>query len=242
MLDIDGTLCEIVQQPDAAVVGPAMRATISRLAGRTDGDIAVAFVTGRSVAMAQQMLGVDGVTIYGNHGIERLGRDGNIRTATGSDDAMAGLRSAAPEFAAIVTDFPGTFLEDKQFSLSVHYRGIDAARETELIARVQETASRHAVRLSGGKCVINITPAASWTKGDAALEIVRDNVDPDADASILYVGDDVTDEDAFRALGAVPGAVAVRVGDPTAKSAARISLDSPAQVQELLAILADRDS
>jgi trehalose-phosphatase len=238
MLDIDGTLCEIVERPDDAMVPRSARWVLQRLAGRRDSDVHIAFVTGRSVADAQRMLGIAGAPIYGNHGMEYLSAAGNIRVPVVSETGPAEMRAAARDLADVVAAFPGTSLEDKYLSLSLHFRGMNMEQLPYLNARVAEIARQRSLKLSPGKGVINVLPSLSANKGDAVLEIVSDAAGGVAGASILFAGDDVTDEDGFRALQEVPGAITVCVGDAAEYSLAEFSLDGPDQVHELLDLLA----
>ena len=243
MLDIDGTLCEIVEQPGGAAIPSHAAASLRVLnAIGSGGDVQIAFVTGRSIDDAQRMVGVDRPLIYGNHGMERLSATGNIRGPEGWEDEGLALREAARELVTLTRDFPGSRLEDKRFSLSLHYRGIDMTRFADLDARAREIANRWSLRLTDGKRVMNLVPRGAVNKGDAVLEIVHDTGAGSPDASILFVGDDVTDEDGFVALRDMLNAVTVRVGEANAESAARFSLGNPDQVHELLAMLAEARS
>lgn len=243
MLDIDGTLCDIVEKAGDARIPPAAQRALRTLGSRALAGIHLAFVTGRSVADARRMLHVDGAVIYGNHGMERLSSSGSMdlhhEAVRPAPERSPELRAAAEELDSSIAEFPGATLEDKGLSLSLHYRATDPSRVPALSARATDIGHRHGLRIIDGKCVINMLPPNGWTKGDAVLDIVRsvDGVAPGA--SILFAGDDVTDEDAFRALRDVPGAVIVHIGDAGADSAARYSMPGPASVHELLALLAD---
>jgi trehalose 6-phosphate phosphatase len=239
MLDIDGTLCDIVERAADARVPGGARAVLRALGNRTSDRTHLAFVTGRSAADARRMLGIDGAVIYGNHGMERPSAPGHLHTPGAQRGDGAGLRAAVPDFADLVTAFPGTMLEDKGLSLTLHYRAMDSAQLPALDARVAAIAAQHGLRVSPGKCVLNVLPATGFTKGDAVLEVVRLSGADSAGASVLFAGDDVTDEDAFRALRRVPGAVTIRVGSKPADSAARYSLDGPRDVHALLALIAE---
>ena len=241
MLDIDGTLCDIVERPDAASVPGIARESLRTLIGQRARGVHVAFVTGRSVADALRMLDIDGVTIYGNHGMEHPSESGNITGPEGWEDAGVALRETRRDLDATVAQFPGTSIEDKHFSLSLHFRNMDMEMLPALMTQVAAIAQARAVTLAAGKGVINVLPSRAANKGDAVLEIVHELGGESSDASILFAGDDVTDEDAFRALGAFPHATTVRVGTTGAagaRSAARFSLGNPGEVHELLAILA----
>lgn len=239
MLDIDGTLCELVARADAAVVPEAVRAALVLLGKRRSDGVHVALVTGRSVADAQRMIGITGIAIHGNHGMERLLEDGTARGPEGFELEERRLRAAKADLALLAAEFPGTSVEDKQFSLSVHYRGMKDELVPEFIRRVSQSVERNDLRSSPGKCVINIVPMISRNKGDAVLDIIQKTGATSSTASILFVGDDVTDEDAFVAMQPIAAAVTVRVGESTTESAARYSLSDPGAVQELLQTLAD---
>jgi trehalose-phosphatase len=154
---------------------------------------------------------------------------------------MQKLRDSVSELTDIVADFPGTSLEDKHFSLSLHFRAMNAALLPVLEARVEEVADRFALRISPGKRVFNVMPARSATKGDAVREIIAAAAGNTPSASIFFVGDDVTDEDAFRELTSFPNAVTARVGDydDVGESAAQLWVDDPHAVHELLSLLAE---
>lgn len=237
MLDIDGTLCEIVERPGAALIPRGARASLAALTRAPASNVHLAFVTGRSIADARRMIGLDGIIIYGNHGMERLADSGNIRGPEGWEHMGPNLRSGAQELSRMVATIPGTSLEDKQFTLTVHYREMDMAALPELKERVNDVALRYGLRASPGKCVINLAPGAAAGKDVAALEIVRDFAGDAKTASIFFAGDDVTDEDAFRALSRFPSAVTVRVGRADAESAAQYSMEAPTDVHELLALI-----
>ena len=246
MLDIDGTLCDIATRAGDACIPEAALESLRTLGARQSEGVYVVYVTGRAVRDARRMLDVAGAAIYGNHGMERSKAVWELERSAVDDaaekrSAQQGgneLRTAATELSSLASDFPGTSLEDKQFTLSFHYREMDAGRLPELNRRIVQIVERHGLRITGGKCVFNVVPPDAPTKADAVREIVR-HIAGDAPApSLLFVGDDITDEDGFRALRDVDGAVTVRVGNMDATSAARYSMDGPAQVHELLAILA----
>ena len=239
MLDIDGTLCDIVERPEDALVPQVASAALRELNARRDKDVHVALITGRSVADAKRMIGVEGVEIYGNHGSERASRSGAVHHPDGWNAHAVSLNAAAVRIARVAHDFPGARLENKRFSLSLHYRDIDMSRAAELHERIIQETSDTGVVIADGKCVLNVVPKGVRNKGDAALEVIA-GVAGDRDmsaASILFAGDDVTDEDAFVALRAYPASVTVRVGDASRATAARFALESPREVHELLALL-----
>ena len=187
------------------------------------------------------MVGIESVPIYGNHGVERSLFAGDVDGHMVSDEASRRLRASLADLREIENDFPGTSLEDKEFSFSLHYRAMNMLLLPRLQARVYDVAERFALRASPGKRVFNIVSLASANKGDAAREIIRDAGANTSEASIIFLGDDVTDEDAFRELSSLPNALTVRVGDvePGTTSAAKVWIDNVAAVHSLLSMVVE---
>lgn len=238
MLDIDGTLCDIVPEPGDARVPGSTRAVLQRLARRKD--VHVALVTGRSARDAQRMAQLDGVHIHANHGIEIVQPDGAIEIDAGWELAAPSLQSTATQLAALIAAYPGSSLEHKEYTLSVHYRDVDASRETDLVSAVGAIAATHGVRVEGGKCVLNLIPAVVANKGTAVTRLVADVFGGHVTGSILFAGDDVTDEHAFRALAPIARAVTVKVGEGVLATAARYSLPDPRAVHSMLAAIEEQ--
>ncbi len=237
LLDIDGTLAPIAPTPDLAVVPPATIEAIARLvaAGRTP----VAIVTGRSVADARRLVPISGVSIIGNHGFELVDDDGQLVVA---DDARLfedALRRAATGLAAIARQHGGAFVEDKRWTLSLHYRLAELDAIAPITAAAVALSEESGLRLTRGKEVIELRPPVEVNKGTASVAWVR-RLEPEGPVVPIYIGDDRTDEDAFRLLRAEwPNAVTVRVGGPD-DTAAEFHVDSPDAVRALIEALADR--
>lgn len=238
MLDIDGTLCDIVPHPGDAAVPEAVRSTVQRLVDTVG--VHVALVTGRSVHDARRMVPLRGVHIHGNHGIEVARATGETEIAVEWQAEAAAIGAAAHDIAETVDAYPGALLEHKDYSLSVHFRHVAPARVESLINGVKAIAAFHGVAVEAGKSVLNILPKASVNKGTAAMRLVHEVFGGGADGAILFVGDDITDEHAFRALSSLPHAVTIKVGTGEDATAAKYQLDSPGQVHRLLLLLTDR--
>ncbi|HEV2644385.1 MAG TPA: trehalose-phosphatase [Candidatus Elarobacter sp.] len=233
MLDVDGTLCDIVQRADDARVPEETRELLRRLARRPD--VCMAIVTGRAAADAHRMDGINGIRISGNHGIERWDANGAERIAPGWERVARSMRAAVAELARVPLDFPGTSVEDKQFTITVHFRQADPATVPALRDEVGEIAERHALRRAEGKAVINLFPPLDIDKGDAVRALVRECGADAPGAAVLFAGDDVTDEDAFTALAThVPGAVTIRVGDDATRTAATFRVATPRDLATIL--------
>lgn len=227
--DFDGTLAPIAHDPAAVTMVPSLRALLTQLAARTP----VAVITGRAAADCAPRLGFDPTYLLGNHGIEGLPAETGACTAQLLQ--AAGWRAA---LQTLLADAPqvlqGAWLEDKEYSLSLHYRACslrEAAREAllEMAAAVAPEA-----RIIEGKCVVSLLPPGAGDKG-AALNYLRSH---HANPATLYVGDDANDEDAFRLAAA--DVLTIRVGRDDTSAAECYIVDPdelPALVRELLDLL-----
>jgi trehalose-phosphatase len=236
-LDFDGTLAPIVPRPDDAALPPAARRAIERLA--RDERMLLAIVSGRGLADARGRVPIDGVYFAGNHGLEIEGPG----VSHMHDEARAArplLERCLARIHESVGREPGVFVEDKGLTLSVHFRRVeDAERATALARRTVELCGAEpGVRCTTGKKVVEIRPDVDWDKGRATRFLMATLLDDAANAPVLFIGDDRTDEDAFRAVaGHGEGVV---VGDPPpAETAASSSVRSPEEVVALLDALAD---
>jgi trehalose 6-phosphate phosphatase len=220
--DFDGTLAPIVDEPARAQLRPDTRALL-RVAALL---YPCVVVSGRSRAdLAPRLAGVPLVAWVGNHGAEA----GFGPVDRSPRKAVLGWRAA---LAARLGDLAGVEIEDKGLSIAVHYRRAadpDAA-ERAIRAAAEELPG---ARVFGGLRVVNAVPADAPTKGDAIAELLERS----GCRTALYVGDDVTDEDAFRA----PGVVGVRIGGGD-ESAAGYRLASQEAVDELLRLLVEERS
>jgi trehalose-phosphatase len=229
-LDYDGTLAPIVERPEDAVLDDETRAVLRRLAGRH----AVAIVSGRDLEDVRARVGLDGIEYAGCHGFEIAGPGGN-RVHAAAAAAAPQLGAAADMVAHDTRGIPGVQLERKRYTLAVHYRRAPAAAHAVHEAVLRAQARHPALRVSGGKMVYELQPDVDWDKGRAVLWLIETL--GLQDALPVYIGDDVTDEDAFRALAGRGLGIAVQ--EAPRPSAAAYRLSGPAEVRALLAALAD---
>ncbi|WNV75589.1 trehalose-phosphatase [Geodermatophilus sp. DSM 44513] len=218
--DYDGVLAPLVGDPSAAVPVPGAAEALARLAARDD--VVVALVSGRGVADLQAVSGFRGAHRWiGSHGAEY---DGPL---TGQ---LAARRDALAErLAPLVAAVPGARLEVKPASVAVHVRQVaDRAAATALLAEA-DAAADPSLTKKPGKEVLEL----AVTDADKGSALLRLRADVGA-AAAVYLGDDRTDEDAFRALS--PGDLTVKVGD--GDTVARYRIADPAAVVVLLDTLA----
>ena len=218
MLDVDGTLAPIVRDPALARVPDDTRRTIAALASRSD--VVVALVSGRSAHDARRVVGVDGVWTVGNHGAEVLSPVGTMTVDPTVSRYAAQMSQAAAALAPAVDAVAGAILENKTWTLSVHYRNADASVVPQLRRAVEGIAGQHHLRMTDGKKLFEIRPPVRVDKGTAVARLASQLGAHGPEASLLFAGDDVTDEDAFRLLRAeYPHAVTIHVGDDMTTSA-----------------------
>lgn len=207
-LDVDGTLAPIASRPEEAVVPAETKRAVTAVAALDD--TRVALVSGRSASDARRMVAATHVWAVGNHGSEAVGPDGEEIVDDRVAPYEAVLAQAARRLEALLRPVPGVIVEDKRWSLSVHYRLADPA----IVPGVQATVTRVAVELGltvhEGKKVFEVRAPVSVDKGTAIISLVERLGDDGA--TIAFVGDDRTDEDAFRAMRErYPDGVTVRV-------------------------------
>jgi trehalose-phosphatase len=229
-LDYDGTLSAIAPTPEGAVLAEASRDVLERLARRWT----VSIVSGRDRADVEEMVGVDGLYYAGSHGFDISGPEG-LSEQRGSEYG-ASLKAAADELEASLAPVDGVWVERKLAAVAVHFRqgGPDAEEAVGKVASAV-AATYPDLRLSGGKKIVELRPNVDWDKGKAVLWLLEvlelgDDVIP------VYVGDDETDEDAFRALA--DRGIGVVVGEEHRPTWARYALADPGEVREFLDRLA----
>jgi len=229
-LDYDGTLTPTVEDYTRAVLSDEMRQAVAALARACT----VAIVSGRDLAAVRDLVGLDSLFYAGSHGFEIGGPEGWHDAIEKSADAERALRD---ELAAI----PGHAVERKRFSIAIHYRRATAADAERIERVVDRIAARHRqLRKGRGKKVFRLQPDVDWDKGHAVtwllerLDLDRPDVVP------LYVGDDVTDEDAMSALQNRGVGIVVRGEDDARATAARYALADCDDVRGFLAMLASR--
>jgi trehalose 6-phosphate phosphatase len=239
LLDFDGTLVPIHSRPRDAVLPRGMADLLGRLAARPG--CLVALVSGRGLADLKRQAPVEGpVYRAGNHGLEMEGPD-LAWVHPEARRARPFLEALCAQVGTLVAGEPGLLVEDKGLSASIHYRGVDASRRDALLARLGELVrpweADGRLRVTWGKCVMELRPPVEWDKGRAARRLLAHADIPEE--RTLAIGDDRTDESTFAAL---PGAITVRVGPAgAAPTAARYRLEDPDAVGRLLAWAADRD-
>ena len=235
--DVDGTISWIAPSPQEAIVSPMCRRHLSALVDRLD---LVAVISGRPLNEVMDMVGVEGVVYVGNHGLEMWNR-GAPQMWPGSERYIDIIASAVAALNNML-DIDGLFFENKGLTASIHYRSctdMDFARRQILVV-VESLSQASDLRITDGRKVVELRPRLEVDKG-SALKSLIEKYDL---SGVIYIGDDVSDVDAFEALhnSRIKG-MAIGVGSDEAPSrlyeAADFAIDGVGQVERLLGQLVE---
>ena len=210
MLDIDGTLAPIAPRPEDAIVPAATRDTLRQLIALPG--TTVALVSGRSAEDAWRVAGLAGAWVVGNHGLELRDPDGRVTTPQEVLPYEKVIAEAVRSLRSIERTVAGAIVENKRWGLSIHYRQVEPDASPALIERSREVARELGLRATEGKKIIEVRPPVDINKGTATTALAERVGALRDGASVMYAGDDRTDEDAFRALRTRdPRAVTARI-------------------------------
>ncbi len=228
-LDYDGTLTPIVSRPELALCPSEVKRHLEKL--RDLPGVYLTIISGRSLEDVRKKVGVSGLTYVGNHGLE-------IENPAGKHKKLLALarKRELMRITQILQNslkkIPGILFEDKGPILSVHYRNAPRKFITQVPqmveAEVQQWRSRW--KMAYGKMLLEIRPNINFSKGNAVKGIL--GTFPSQGCLPIYLGDDQTDEDAFRVLK--NQGISVLIGPARPPSAADFFLKHPDEVQEFL--------
>lgn len=232
-LDYDGTLAPIVEDPQKALMSDSMRSVLSRLAAR----YTLAVISGRDLKDVREKVGVEGIIYAGSHGFDIAGPEKDRLELQQGKDFLPALDRAEWFLKTGLEKIAGAAVERKRFSIAVHYRNIRRGSFGAVKLLVDTVA--HDVpelRKSKGKKIFELRPNINWHKGKALLWIL-DALEPGGPAALpVYIGDDVTDEDAFKVLK--DRGIGIIVAEAPRATAAAFRLKSPDEVEVFLGELA----
>ena len=238
--DFDGTLSEIVENPDSARLSDGAADALTALSAQCP----VAILSGRDLADVRQRIGLPGLWYAGSHGFELTGPDGEHHQNEEAAASIPVLAEAAAGLADQLDHIPGVVVEHKRFGVAVHYRNAARDRVGEVAAAVRSAARRTALRVTTGREVIELRPNVDWDKGKTlrwVLDYIADKTEQKDPSPLLpiYLGDDITDEDAFDAVQDDGLAILVRHSDDGDRAtAAGYALDDPDRVRDFTERLA----
>lgn len=229
-LDYDGTLSPIVSDPAAARLVDGADAALEHVSTVCP----VAILSGRDLADVTARVGTPGVWYAGSHGFELTSPDGTYHCNDAAAVFVPLLEQAAAELSQTLAAIAGVRVEHKRFAVAVHYREVVPERVSEIVAATHHLGVRLGLRVTSGRMLVELRPDLDWDKG-TTLAWIRDRIDPSGSRLPIYIGDDLTDEDAFDAVRFDGIGIVVRHdedGDRT--TAAHFTLQSPDQVCEFI--------
>lgn len=231
-LDYDGTLTPIVNRPEDAVLSDDMRATVRELAATCP----VVIITGRVLADIQEMVGLDGITYAGSHGFDIAGQRGGRTQHKVGAEYVPIIAQAAQDIRDRLKPIKGALVEDKIYNVAVHYRMVRKEEVARVERAVDAVLAKHpGLRKSAGKKVFELRPEIDWGKGKAVLWLLQALELEASDVVPIYLGDDVTDRDAFNALRG--RGISILVADDAQATTADYRLANPAEVRLFLSQL-----
>ncbi|MFC1995227.1 trehalose-phosphatase, partial [Chloroflexota bacterium] len=237
--DYDGTLTPIVSRPEEAVLSPEVREQLCTLAKNPA--FSVGIISGRSLTEIKTMVGINDIYYAGNHGLEIDG-PGLSFVSPVAKAAQAEIKELVRRLSAKLDGIEGVIIEDKGLSLSVHYRLVKKGEETRVAEIFQQITSsllrEGKIRVTSGNKVWEVRPPIDWHKGNA-VETIRQKIEELLKLEQLltiYLGDDTTDEDAFRIIRC-PHGWSIFVGEENTVSSAEYFLSSTVEVMAFLSRL-----
>lgn len=232
--DFDGTLVPIRNDPAGSSLSPGIKDQLEKIA--LSGSASIAILSGRSLGDIRKRVQIKGIYYGGNHGLEISGP--RIRfvhpEARSFGHAIDSVRQSIEKATG---DLRGVFIEKKDLSFTLHYRM--AGKKDKASARnifrktISGEFAGHALKVIKGKQVLELSPAVPWDKGMAALYIMRRL---NMDHLPVYIGDDLTDETAFRALK--KKGITIRVGR-SGKTEAQYYLKDHREILQFLQTIYD---
>lgn len=231
--DFDGTLSPLVDHPADAALHPTALSVLESLAALHP-RVRLAFLSGRSLAdlAARLPLIQDSIVLGGNHGLELRGAGLDWRHPM-STQVRPHLEMLATRLQQVLR-VTGAQMEDKGASLTVHYRRVATVDLPGLHAAITRIELPEGIRRHDGKDVVEYRPHVEWHKGHALRRIQQHfDIPP---AATIFLGDDATDEDAFRELDS--RGITLHVGPESAVSLAELRAHHPRDAIQFLQLIA----
>lgn len=228
-LDYDGTLTPIVERPELAVISEEMRSTVQSLAEFYK----VSIVSGRATDDVRKKVGIKGIFYAGSHGFEIVYPDGKVKINEEAKAIRGTIDKVHAELSERLKNVPGALVEHVKYTISAHYRLVSPEDFPQIRQAVEETLKGNPdLRKTEGKKVFEIRPRIDWDKGKA-VQWILGALNFSEGQMAIYIGDDTTDEDAFRVLNEGAG-FGILVAETPRSSAARYRIKNTEEVRGLL--------
>lgn len=234
-LDFDGTLTPIVSRPEQAELSSAMREALRRLGHCCT----LAIVSGRDLADIRAKVGLEDIFYSGSHGFQLGGPDGFSMELPQGKRYLPALDGAEQELLMQLSEIAGAQVERKKFAVAIHFRRVAEEQVDAVTAVVDRVlAASEGLRKTGGKMIYELRPDLDWDKGRGVNWLLEELQLEQANALPVYIGDDLTDEDAFRELQQHGFGILVR--EESRPTLARYALENTDEVETFLQRLAVR--
>ncbi len=237
LFDYDGTLTPIVRKPELAILSEESRQLLENLSHKRR--FIVGVVSGRGLNDIQSKVGVNGIIYVGNHGFEIEGPGLNYVHPINNDETKSIMGTLSQTLNNFLGTVKGVMVENKGLTVSIHYRLVkkkEIDRVKDILQRVVEAARlSDKVKITHGKKVYEIRPNVHWHKG-MAVKLIIEKYGSKGKKDVflpVYVGDDLTDEDAFKVIENYDG-VSVYVGGVNPQSIARYYFKTCKEVNKFM--------
>jgi trehalose 6-phosphate phosphatase len=190
-------LTPIVDRPEDAVITPEMKDVVASLSRHC----VLGIISGRDLKDVRSMVGLDDIIFAGSHGFDVFRPNAQNLTMRQGEQFLPMLDEAEKEIKLQTISIENCRIERKKFSIAIHYRGVEQGKVSmveQAVDRVQALFKQ--LRKNGGKKIFELQPDIDWDKGKALLWLM-DKLNLDiGTCQTFYIGDDLTDEDAFKVL------------------------------------------
>ena len=191
--DVDGTISQTAPTPQEAIVSPLCHQYLSALCNQI---ALVAAISGRPVIEVRDMMNIDGMVYLGNHGLERWSGE-QSEFLKEAQNYFEVIKAAVEELTPLLS-IEGIIIQDKGITATIHYRLCrePLSAEKEILSALEKSPHAHILQIVQEKMAINILPPLNANKGTATSDLIqRYNLQGG-----IYLGDDITDINAFRAI------------------------------------------
>ena len=234
-LDYDGTICPLSKETYHPVLSVPMRQMLEKLKHKSC--VKIALISGRSIRDLRKKIGLSSLVYSGNHGLEIKGPGLRFESPVKSSHKNI-IHKLIVKFRKEFSDIPGLLVNDKGLSVSLHYRFATPSQKKRIheayLKIIRPFLATGKIIVFPGKKIHEVKPNLPWNKGNAVEWLLSHEAQKKKGEGLLpvYLGDDVTDEDAFRVLA--DKGVAVRIGKARGVSHARYFLRN---IDEVLSFL-----
>ncbi|MBS3792286.1 trehalose-phosphatase [Candidatus Bipolaricaulota bacterium] len=228
--DFDGTLVTFTGTPSETSLPLETEKLLSKLASSDRLHLAV--ISGRSYSELAELVPLENATLAGNHGLKIRFEDGTVHELDTSQETHRAISAIKSDLQKSVGEEEGIIIEDKKFGLALHYRQYEG-NEEKIKDKFWQIWNEHSIpdlEVIEGAKLLEVRPG-NWNKGDA-VELLQEKWDG---IPTIYIGDDTTDEDAFRVLRGQDTGIPVIVSKKEeVETEAQYGLKDPEEVAEFL--------